>query len=118
MFKANLVPIRENARELNQTVKKIDVHIEELSQAVRELNRLSYMTEPIRNLRKVQDQLAEQSSGIRQLERVLEAAAGQYQRSELSIIDVCEATGTQGKREQTGYYHSGWVSDFLTETIS
>ena len=119
MFEASLIPMAEAAEDLRKISKELGACLSDTYGPSGFLQELSYMENPLRRIKKMQQKLDEKTAQTLQMKMTLEKICQQYQHSEHDIMDYCEeAVVMARRREQVAFSQVGWVSNRITALIS
>lgn len=87
MFETSLVLMAKAVEDFEGVPRQLNGCIEELSQVADALGRLSYMEEPLRNIRRTECRMEVSFAQTAQLQTALEAICRQYGCCEQGILD-------------------------------
>lgn len=119
MFEASLNQMAGAAEDLRKISKELGACLSDTYGPSGFLQELSYMENPLRRIKKVQQKLDEKTAQAMQMRMMLEQICEQYKRSENDIMDYCEeAAAMARRREQVAFSSVGWVSDRMSVLIS
>ncbi|MDO5348960.1 MAG: hypothetical protein Q4E86_03375 [Lachnospiraceae bacterium] len=119
MFEASLAPMGEAAEDLKKIANEINTRLTELYGPSEVLRELTYMEEPLRRIKMMQQRLDEKSARTLKLKMALEQICQQYLHTENEIIDYCEeAAAASRRRETAGLSDVEWVNQWIRRQIS